>query len=89
MQAITQTIEIPANHEITLTLPDDVREKYAEVIIILKDTENIKSENLNKGKMFISNKVKAVSGIINSDKSYSELKNQIIDDKIKRYESFL
>lgn len=89
MEALKQTIEIPVNHKLTIDIPDYVKEKYAEIIIIFKDKDGSgKLEETDK-KFFISDKVKSVSGIINSDKDYKDLRDEIVEERMSKYESLL
>ncbi len=85
MEALKQTIEIPVNHKLTIDIPDYVKEKYAEIIIIFKDKDGSgKLEEADK-KFFISEKVKSVSGIINSDKDYKDLRDEITEEFCQTY----
>ena len=89
MEALKQTIEIPVNHKLTIDIPDYIKEKYAEIIIIFKDKDGTgKLPNADK-KFFISDKVKSISGIIKSDKDYKELRDEIIEERMNKYENLL
>jgi len=89
MEALKQTMEIPANHKLTIDIPGYIKEKYAEILIIFKDNDiSIKSTNDNT-ELFITDKVKSISGIIKSDKDYKELLDDITDERIKKYENLL
>ncbi len=89
MEAIREIIEIPNNHKITISVPDYIKEKYAEVTIIFKNQENTKENRLIKNEFTISDKVKSVSGILKTDKDYKELRDEIIEERIQKYEDIL
>ena len=89
MEAIREIIEIPNDHKITISVPDYIKEKYAEVTIIFKNQENTKINRLVKNEFTISDTVKSISGILKTDKDYKELRDEITEERIKKYESIL
>lgn len=68
------------------------KNKRVEIIILPMDEEKVieKTEKLDIGKeFFISEKVKSITGILKVDKTDKELKEEIINERISKYEDIL
>lgn len=89
VEALRQTVAIPNDHKITISIPEYIKDKYAEVIVIFKQENKIKEEKNEKREIFISDKVKSISGVLKSEKNYKELRDEVMEERKQRYEDIL